>query len=220
MERVPEPELMEDDAQARAYAAADFVEPHERCIVLLREGLPRLRREGRALDLGCGPADVTIRFARAFPGWRVAGVDGSAAMLRYGRAAVARAGLADRVALRQVYLPDGSTPGEGYDLILSNSLLHHLTDPQVLWSSVRCCSGDGAHVFVMDLLRPASRVRAQALVAEYAAGEPEVLRRDFFHSLLAAYRVAEVEAQLAAAGLGQLAVRQASDRHLIVWGRL
>jgi len=220
MERVPEPELMEDDAQAQAYAEADFAEAHSRCIELLREVLPGLGEEGRALDLGCGPGDVTIRFARAFPGWRVDGVDGSAAMLRYGRAAVERAGLQGRVALIQAYLPEGGVPGEGYDLILSNSLLHHLGEPQVLWSSVRRWGGDGAHVFVMDLLRPESRERAQGLVEAYSGGEPEILRHDFFHSLLAAYRVAEVEGQLAAAGLGHLAVQPASDRHLIVWGRL
>ena len=90
----------------------------------------------------------------------------------------------------------------------------------MLWSSVRRWGGDGARVFVMDLLRPESRERAQRLVETYSGGEPEILRHDFFHSLLAAYRVAEVEAQLVAAALGHLAVQPASDRHLIVWGRL
>jgi len=211
---------MEGDAQARAYAEADFAEAHGRCIELLREALPGLGREGRALDLGCGPGDVTIRFARAFPGWWVDGVDGSAAMLRFGRTAVGRAGLADRVSLSQAYLPDGRVPGEAYDLVFSNSLLHHLAEPQVLWSSVRRWGAQGGHAFVMDLLRPESRAQAQGLVEAYAGGEPEVLRCDFFNSLLAAYRVAEVETQLAAAGLGHLTVRQVSDRHLIVWGRL
>ena len=93
MERVAEPELMDDEAQAQAYAAADFAEPHDRFVSLLRETLPALAPRGCALDLGCGPADVTLRFARAFPGWRVDGIDGSAAMLNLGRAAVAASGL-------------------------------------------------------------------------------------------------------------------------------
>ena len=29
MERIPEPELMDDPEQARAYASADFSEPHQ-----------------------------------------------------------------------------------------------------------------------------------------------------------------------------------------------
>jgi ubiquinone/menaquinone biosynthesis C-methylase UbiE len=48
-----------------------------------------LRRDSRldlkkalVLDLGCGPADVTIRFAKANPGYKFHGVDGSAAMLK------------------------------------------------------------------------------------------------------------------------------------------
>jgi SAM-dependent methyltransferase len=220
MERIPEPELMLDEAQARAYAAADFAEPHARLIELLRERLPDLPTRGRALDLGCGAGDIAIRFARAFPGWRVDGIDGSLAMLRCGHEAVAAAGVADRVVLSEGYLPGGDLPRDPYDLVLSNSLLHHLADPAVLWVSLHRWAGRGAWVFVQDLLRPEGRAQAESFVDLYAADEPEVLRRDFFNSLLAAYRIAEVQDQLVQADLGHLAAEQVSDRHWIVWGRL
>ena len=109
-------------------------------------------------------------------------------------------------------------PRERYELVFSNSLLHHLREPLVLWRCVARWAPPGSAVFVMDLLRPASRFAAQRLVKAYTAGEPEVLRRDFFNSLLAAYRVNEVQAQIVAAGLAQLDVQAVSDRHLIVWG--
>jgi SAM-dependent methyltransferase len=220
MERIPEPELMDGEAQARAYAEADFEEPHSRFIALLRASFPDLPVTGAALDLGCGPADITLRVARAYPRWTVDGVDASAAMLAHGRAAVERAGLRDRITLVECYLPDGDAPRPSYGLVLSNSLLHHLRDPLVLWQSVRRWTRDGGAVFVMDLMRPASRDDAQRLVDCYAAGEPDVLRHDFFHSLLAAYRPEEVAAQLGAAGLGHLELRVVSDRHLVVCGRL
>src|SRR5512143_1306905 len=105
MQRTPEPELMDDEAQARAYAEADFREPHDRFVALLRQRLAWLADAGAALDLGCGPGDVTRRFARAFPGWTVDGLDGSEPMLRLGRAAVEAAGLGGRVSLVQAYLP-------------------------------------------------------------------------------------------------------------------
>jgi hypothetical protein len=44
--------------------------------------------------------------------------------------------------------------------------------------------------------------------------------RDFFHSLLAAYRTGEVRGQPRRASLGGLACDAVSDRHWIVWGRL
>lgn len=219
MERIAEPELMDGEAQAEAYAAADFEEPHNRFVALLREAFPDLGLSGMALDLGCGPADVTIRFARAFPGWSVDGLDGSTAMLRLGRISVRAAGLSARVELHHAYLPDDGAPRPSYDLVFSNSLLHHLRDPRVLWRSIDSWARPGAAIFVMDLLRPESREEASRLVDLYAAGEPEVLRRDFYHSLLAAYREEEVASQLAETGLRHLHVARASDRHLVVQGR-
>jgi SAM-dependent methyltransferase len=219
MERVPEPELMDGEEQARAYAAADFEEPHSRFVALLRERLPDLAEAGAALDLGCGPGDVTLRFARAYPGWTADGIDGSESMIRLGRAAVEAGGLGDRVSLTQGYLPAARAPRIQYDLVFSNSLLHHLRQSSAIWECVRRSAGPEAGVFVMDLVRPPSRAAAQRLVDLYAAGEPEVLRHDFFRSLLAAYRPQEVRGQLAAAGLGHLGLAQVSDRHLLVWGR-
>lgn len=219
MERIPEPELMDDEAQARAYAEADFEEPHGRFIAHLRESFPDLADEGTALDLGCGPGDIALRFARALPRWCVDGVDASPAMLRCGREAVERADLQDRVTLVHAHLPQGSAPRERYDLVFSNSLLHHLAAPDALWTCVRRWAPPGTPVFVVDLERPENRERARRLVERYAADEPEVLRRDFFHSLLAAYRVDEVRRQLAEGGLGHLEVSGIGDRHLRVRGR-
>lgn len=218
MERTPEPELMTEEAQAHAYAEADFEEPHSRCIALLQECLPDLPPRGAALDLGCGPADISRRFARAFPSWTVDGLDGSPVMVHLGREYVRRGGLADRVRLVTAHLPAGDAPRPRYDLVLSNALLHHLADPAVLWDSVRRWAPGGTPVFIMDLLRPGSRKQARHLVEQYSGSEPEVLRRDFYNSLLAAYRPGEIRTQLAAAGLGHLQVRVASDRHIIVWG--
>ncbi len=221
MERIPEPELMDDDAQARAYAEADFQTPHSRFIALFRERFPAYRGEGWVLDLGCGPADIALRFARAYPACRVLGLDAASAMLRYGERAVQAAELAGRVTLMEGYLPGATLPRPRYEVAISNSLLHHLARPAVLWDALRAHAEAGAPVFVMDLMRPASRAQAQAMVDEYAAGEPPVLRHDFFHSLLAAYRPDEVRAQLAAAGLAEvLQVEAVSDRHLVAWGRL
>jgi ubiquinone/menaquinone biosynthesis C-methylase UbiE len=218
MRRIPEPELMNDQAQAQAYAAADFSEPHGRFIELFAERFPEIRPGGLVLDLGCGPADISIRFARAYPGCRIVGVDGAPAMLAEAERAVAAAGLAGRVQLVQGYLPGARFPHAGYDVILSNSLLHHMRDPVALWETVKSSAKPGAPVFVMDLLRPHGTRAARALVELYAAGEPELLQRDFYNSLCAAYRPEEIEAQLEKTGLMQLKVEVVSDRHWVAYG--
>jgi SAM-dependent methyltransferase len=220
MQRIPEPELMTGQQQALAYAKADFSEPHNRFIDLLRESFPTLPDQGNALDLGCGAADITIRFAHAFPGWSVDGLDGAPAMLKYGQAALNQAKLQGRIQLRDAYLPGGEAPRDRYDLIFSNSLLHHLADPIILWQSIQRWAASGTAVFIMDLMRPEREEVASQLVAEYATNEPDILRHDFYHSLLAAYRIGEVQQQLAQENLDHFSFKIVSDRHFIVWGRI
>jgi SAM-dependent methyltransferase len=219
IERIPEPELMDDPEQARAYANADFSEPHQAFVEHFAQYFPR-HRPRRVLDLGCGAADVTIRFARAHPGCELTGVDGAPAMLALARAAVTRLDLDYRVHLRELRLPDTTLARHAFDTVISNSLLHHLADPQVLWRTVVDCTAPGAAVFIMDLRRPDTRAQAGRLVQEYSGNEPEVLRRDFFNSLLAAYRPEEIAAQLAQANLSGLQVEAAGDRHVVVHGQL
>ena len=217
MERVLEPELMDEAEQALAYAAADFAEPHERCVTVCEEFVGRDGLAGTILDLGCGPADVTVRLARRFPRATFHGVDGAEAMLAHGRARVEREGLGDRIRLARAVLPRDAPPLARYDGVVSNSLLHHLHDPSVLWAAVTRYAKAGAPVFVMDLRRPASVEDARRLAQAYARSEPEVLRRDFFNSLCAAFTPDEVREQLRRAGLA-LDVLAVGDRHLVAHG--
>jgi SAM-dependent methyltransferase len=221
MQRIPEPELMDTDAQARAYAAADFSQAHQSYVTLFDKTFPNRPARATVLDLGCGPADVTLRFARANPGYTFHAVDGSAAMLRYARKALrSRRGLSRRVRFVQGYIPGAPPPRRHYDVILSNNFLHHLHDPTVLWNCVRSYSKRGTLVFVTDLFRPTSRAQARALVSKYSAAEAPVLRRDFHNSLLAAFAPAEIEQQLTDAGLDQLTIQVISDRHLAIYGAM
>ncbi|MCG2634016.1 MAG: class I SAM-dependent methyltransferase [Gammaproteobacteria bacterium] len=217
MERTPEPELMEDPVQAAAYAGADFSEPNQLFIQQFQQHLWPLPETGNLIDLGCGPGDIIVSLAPRLPGYKLVGVDGSEPMLRY---AADRTGppLAQRVRWVNAQLPALGNANGHYQAVISNSLLHHLHRPSTLWNAIRELMAPNGAYFVMDLLRPHSEAQAAAIVTEYAGDEPELLRRDFYHSLLAAYRPREIRAQLAAASLpGQ--VRIVSDRHLIIYGR-
>ena len=220
MRRIPEPELMDEAEQARAYAMADFAEPNERFVGHFESEFPGLQA-GSVLDLGCGPGDIVLRLATRHTGLTVHGIDGSAAMLRFASESLHEAPqLGGRVQFIEGRLPGATLPLPGYDAVVSNSLLHHLHDPGVFWRAVREAGLPGAAVLVMDLFRPASRAAAQAIVDQYAASEPEVLREDFLASLCAAFEPDEVRAQLRAHGLDGLSVRTISDRHLLITGRL
>ncbi len=217
MQRVTEPELMEDAEQAEIYAGADFSEANTLFIQTLLTHMPVL--DGlNILDIGCGPGDICLTLADQFPDARIYGVDGSEAMLNIARRQVNPRGNAPQF-LRYT-LPDHELPTVFFDVILSNSMLHHLHHPQVLWQSIIQLARPGCRICVMDLFRPDSTELAQAIVNRYAADEHEILRRDFYHSLLAAFRPTEVEQQLQEASLSQLQTSIISDRHLLVAGHL
>ena len=209
---------MDDTIQARAYAEADFEQPHSQFIAHFQRCFPTTPIQGLVLDLGCGPGDITRRFALAYPACTLHAVDGAPQMLKLAAAMLQRCHLTERVTLIQAHLPHDALPACDYSAAISNSLLHHLHDPQVLWNTLMQRVRPGAPVFVMDLLRPESRAAAQALTAQYAADAPEILRTDFFNSLCAAYRVDEVRAQLARARMDSLTTEVVSDRHFAVYG--
>ena len=209
---------MDDTAQAEAYAGADFSAAHNHFIHLFKQHFPATV-SGTVLDLGCGSADISIRFLQAFPACHLHGVDGAAAMLALGEQAIEQAGFTSRARLLHAYLPRVELPQAHYPVIISNSLLHHLAQPRDLWHCIRRYAQRGTRIMVMDLLRPASRQAAQALVTQYADNEPALLRHDFYHSLLAAYTPREVEAQWQDTGL-PLQLETVSDRHMIIHGEM
>jgi len=219
MERVIEPELMDGLEQAEVYANANFKEPHRRVIELFDIEFPGTEIKGAILDLGCGPGDITFRFAERFPDAVIVGVDGAAAMIKLAnKRKVREQGIADKVKFIEGSVPGAAIPGGPYDLIVSNSLLHHLHQPNILWKTIQNYASPGTKIFVVDLFRPESEKEAERIVSEYSGNEPELLKRDFYNSLRAAFKPAEVEQQLAGVDLSELSVKVVSDRHLIVYG--
>ena len=207
---------MEDQEQVKAYAEADFSEPHQNFVTQVCHYIgPDF--SGKALDLGCGPGDISFRFANKFPKSRIDALDGSRAMLEYGKSSIPSA-LKKQINFVHAKLPLSSTI-EFYDVIYSNSLLHHLPDPQVLWQTVKQCAREGGKVIIMDLLRPADKKTARKLVEEYANDEPEILKHDFYYSLLAAFTLDEIHLQLTEAELN-FEVQQVSDRHVLITGSM
>ena len=221
MERVCEPELMNDPQQSLAYARADFAASHQMIADAFHAWATT--REGMTLlDLGCGPGDVTMRLIEVMPPMSIDAVDGAGQMLELfeGRLADHPGGRSE-VNLIEGLIGEVALPREHYDLIVSSSLLHHLHDPMVLWNAIDAVGRAGCKVFVVDLVRPGSLDEVARLVDAHADGEPEVLREDFRASMCAAFRPSEIEKQLVAAGfMDRFSVAMLGERHLVIKGQL
>lgn len=215
MQRIPEPELMTDDAQCQAYASADFGVSNQAFVEIVRKLIPA--NAANVLDLGCGPGDVMIRLARACPSLQITAVDGSPAMIQLAQTAIDECGLSMTISAVEGYVPGLPLPGGHFDAVLSKDFLHHLPDPMTLWHEVRRLIKPGGFICVMDLRRPDSPQTAQNIVDVVAADEEVVLRIDFYNSLLAAFTPEEIHEQLEAAALN-LDVTLSGDRHMLIQG--
>ena len=219
MKRIVEPELMEEAIQVKAYSEANFEQGHSKIIQLLDEVFGSTDILGNILDLGCGSGDVTFRIARRFPKAKITAVDGSKAMLDFAeKRKTIETDTRERVNFVQAMIPDSTIPKQAYNLIISTSFLHHLHHPDALWQTIKEHSRSGTKIFIADLIRPENKNTANGIVKEFSKNEPEVLKEDFYNSLLAAFTPDEVKDQLEKANLNQLSVYV--DGYLIVHGEI
>ncbi|MEJ2114598.1 MAG: class I SAM-dependent methyltransferase [Gammaproteobacteria bacterium] len=222
MQRVVEPELMNDPEQVLAYSKADFEASHQSIVEHFAQIFPNIFSDSRPLhyilDLGCGSADVTVRFAHQFPSCKIDAVDGAEEMLKQAEMLIKRESLAERITLYHQRLPNCTFENKSYDVIISNSLLHHLHEPKHLWSVIKQLATTNTAIYVCDLFRPDTKLEANELVDQYANKEPEVLRKDFYNSLLAAFTPDEVRTQIDSEELDSLNIDIVSDRHMLIYG--
>ena len=221
MRRRLEPELMNGDAQVQAYADADFSSGDQATIEAIQRLLAPtspLPPDPLVVDLGCGPGNITIRLAGLFPKAQIIGIDGAESMLALAREQAQQQQLEMSFLCQTLQeVLRGPLLGQA-DLIVSNSLLHHLHQPDLLWKVTQALAAPGCRTLHRDLRRPDSDAEVQQLLLKHLQWAPEVLRHDFAASLAAAFEPQEVTAELHKLGLDQLTVLAEDDRYLVVSG--
>ncbi|PYI89479.1 MAG: SAM-dependent methyltransferase, partial [Verrucomicrobia bacterium] len=127
-----------------------------------------LRGDERVLDVGCGDGKITAELARALPRGSIVGVDGSAEMLRFARAAFPRSEMAN---LRFQFMDARELRfAQSFDILFSNAALHWVEDhPAFLRGAaaslkpggrlVVSCGGKGNAQDVMAAVRATLRLK-------------------------------------------------------------
>jgi ubiquinone/menaquinone biosynthesis C-methylase UbiE len=213
---------MDDPEEAEAYDAMDHAEVDEAfaadAAALAERAFPD--GEPRILDMGCGTAQIPIRLARRLPRARIDAVDLAGSMLAVGERRVREAGLGHRITLRLGDCKALDAPDGSYDVVVSNSLLHHVADPERPLREAARVLRPGGVLLVRDLCRPDSEADVHAVVSRHAAGADPRQRGLFLASLRAALTEGEVRDAARAAGIGPARVRRSSDRHwTLEWTR-
>jgi ubiquinone/menaquinone biosynthesis C-methylase UbiE len=210
LERILEPEVMDSELDAHEYATFDNSVVNDEFVKRALELAPP---SGYVLDVGTGPGDIAVLFATRAPALRFLAIDLGEHMLGMARRNVVSAKLAERVEIARLDAKATGRPAGAFDMVISNSLVHHIPEPEALFRELRRVARPGAGLFIKDLHRPASASELRDLVDKYADGCTPYQRQTFQDSLHAALTVEEVTAMLDRLGWHDVQARRCSDRH-------
>lgn len=216
MQRTLEPEVMDTPDEAVDYDAMDHTAVN-RCFVddLITFLQQTIQASGpiRVLDVGTGTALIPIELCRRPVDVRVTAVDLAAHMLQLGQRNVIRAGFQSVIRLEQIDAKSLPYADGEFDLVMSNSIIHHIPEPIHSLREMARVVRKGGALFARDLLRPPDDDTVLRLVEMYA-GEANLHQRQMFHnSLHAALTLDEVRKMLAELTLLPDSVQQTTDRH-------
>ncbi|KGF98350.1 SAM-dependent methyltransferase [Prochlorococcus marinus str. MIT 9302] len=231
MERIPEPELMEKKDQVISYDEADFSEGEFNLVNQISQFLLRkkisLNEKDLIVDLGCGPGNISEKLAIKWPNTEVVGIDGSKEMilraennkeisknkrnlknLRYICSDIKDIKLTDFLLKKEI------------SLLVSNSLIHHITHLEDFFNTIRSLSSNSTLNFHKDLKRPLDEKTALELKAQCSTKYNKILTNDYYASLRASYTFKELKNFTLRNDLSSLEVFEDGDKYLIVYGNL
>jgi ubiquinone/menaquinone biosynthesis C-methylase UbiE len=218
MQRKPEPEVMSGEDEVSAYASAAAQKHLDTLDNTFVDQVLQLAPDGNALtgfllDVGCGPGNIALKIARRCPRLMIVGVDRSRNMVRAARQSAAGLGLEDRVIFQQAHAGRIPYAGGKFDLVLCNSVLHHLADPSaVLQEMLRVAKPAGA-IVLRDLRRP-SRLAYPWHVRWYGRHYSGIMKRLFEDSVRAAYTPEELTELLGRSGISRAHVFVHARSHM------
>jgi ubiquinone/menaquinone biosynthesis C-methylase UbiE len=218
--RTLEPELMDTEEEARDYDAMDHAEVNERFVSDLLAFRPGVRD---VLDVGVGTARIPIALCAQAAEAKVVGIDLSEAMLARAKENVAAAKLEGRITLEKRDAKRTEWPDGKFDVVVSNTILHHIPEPADLVREMWRLTAKGGALFLRDLARPRSDTEVRAIVEKYvpkpASEDVQVITTHerqaklFEASLHAALTLQEVRELVRAIDAPADAVTMTSDRH-------
>ncbi len=215
MRRTLEAEVMDTAEEAELYDAMDNSGPNRAFI----ERLVSLGASGRVLDLGTGPGHIPLLLVERLSDVTVVGIDMSQHMLNQAERRRAQSPHGARVEFRLADAKGLPFQRESFDVVASNTILHHISDPRQFLSEAWRVLRPGGAFLIRDLFRPPTPERASELVRTHAGQGTPAQQELLLASLHAALEPEELRAFAREAGLVDVNLTIDSDRHMSLEAR-
>jgi SAM-dependent methyltransferase len=231
LERTLEPEVMDSAEDALEYNRMDHSVVNKKFVDEFLEFLESNQKRLRVasdpafddledddiiagfLDVGTGTALIPVELCHRNPEVRIMAIDLAVSMLDIAIHNVDLAGFRNQIQLAQVDAKDSGFEDEMFDAVVSNSIIHHIPEPEKVVSEIIRTTREGGAIFVRDLMRPQTAADVDSLVETYAGQESDYSRRLFGESLHAALSLDEMRQLVASFGVSGETVTATSDRH-------
>ncbi|RUR81774.1 class I SAM-dependent methyltransferase [Chlorogloeopsis fritschii PCC 9212] len=211
MDRVLEPEVMDCLEEAIEYDEMDFTEVNA---AFAEEAIALAPTEyALVLDAGTGTSRIPILMCQMRSQWQIIAIDLAESMLQIASHHIKHAGLQSQIRLELVDAKHLPYADRQFDLVVSNSLIHHLPDPLSFFSEIKRVLKPNGGIFLRDLFRPADEATMNALVDSIGKEYNEHQKKLFRDSLNAALTLDEVKQLISLVDLQGVEVYQSSDRH-------
>lgn len=212
MIRVPEKELMCNNEQAASYANANFSESNN---IFINNTFQHVGIDShtKLLDLGCGDGEIPIIISKETD-CEITAIDGSQAMLNEFNKKIKKNNVRN-IFLHKKLIDHNLFLGKSFDVIICNSVLHHVSDLSLFWNTIFRLTRKNGIICLMDLIRPKSNKEMDNVLLKHGGKDP-VLLDDFKNSLKAAYTINEVAQQLEGFNNISFNIKLISDRHFFV----
>ncbi len=213
--RVLEPEVMDTEQEAIDYDAMDHSEVNR---IFVDDLLAAGFNGGDVLDVGTGTALIPIELAKRLDeleidDCRIMAIDAATHMLDTAQYNLAINEIYDKIQLAHEDAKATSFEDAMFDVVISNSIIHHIPEPEAcIAEMVRVCKPGGL-IFVRDLMRPESDEQVRHIVQTYAGNENEHSQKMFDDSLRAALTAEEMQSAVSQFGFPTATVQATSDRH-------
>lgn len=164
--------------------------------IIVREALKRAPAAGKALDIGCGSAQLLSRLAQAMPAMRFTGVDMSDAMLGFARLGLKQHKVENVRLEKRSWFELGELPRQSFDLITWNLAMHHCdtaADAARVIEDARQLLKPGGTLLVFDIVRPKSERLALWLAKTFNNKWGSAYFQNSLESYRAAFTFDEVE---------------------------
>jgi ubiquinone/menaquinone biosynthesis C-methylase UbiE len=208
--RVLEPEVMDTQEEAAEYDAMDHSEVNRKFV---QDFLATKPVGTDILDLGTGTALIPVELCLQSRTVRVMASDAAVSMLELARYHLEAEGLRNRIQLHHGDSKKLGFEDNMFDAVISNSLLHHIPEPQIVALQMQRVLKPGGRLFVRDLARPETAEQVEHFVTTYAGTATPTAQQLFRQSLHAALSLDEIRQIITELGFSPEDVTMTSDRH-------